>query len=288
MRSAPQRGGIGRDTGAQLPDPGGTDDSNTKYDGNTLRLARSRGDDCQAGLQSLDGAAGSARHSSLYRHDLRVFRVPPAVVSRDRYHEGCRLSGGHDRLGPALHHDLRLAGGGSRLDLLDRHRHARRIGGRVRRLARKERAAQGRCHCRTVLGWWLSDFGLWHPRPSALDAVARLGRHRRHRSRPWLYLPRLDADQMVPGSARHGDGHGDHGLRRWCADRCAACQQSHHAFRQPDQCRRHGDVRRHGRRLFRLHDGWRAWLSRPAEWLAARGLDAAGSRRTRHDHHARR
>ena len=41
------------------------------------------------------------------------------------------------------------------------------------------------------------------------------------RSRPRLYLAGLDLDQMVPRSPRHGDRHGDHGLRRRRHDRLA-------------------------------------------------------------------
>ena len=58
----------------------------------------------------------------------------------------------------------------------------------------------------------------------ALDAVARIGRDRRHRLGARLHLAGVDADQMVPGPARHGDGHGDHGLRRRRDDRRAARQ----------------------------------------------------------------
>ena len=37
-----------------------------------------------------------------------------------------------------------------------------------------------------------------------------------------LHLAGLDADQMVPGPAGHGDRHGDHGLRRRRLHRLAA------------------------------------------------------------------
>ncbi len=48
------------------------------------------------------------------------------------------------------------------------------------------------------------------------------GVDRRHRARHRLYLPGIDAHQMVSRSSRHGDGHGDHGLRRRRFHRLAA------------------------------------------------------------------
>ena len=58
--------------------------------------------------------------------------------------------------------------------------------------------------------------------PQSLDRLSRLRRARRHRPRHRLHLAGLDADQMVPRPARHGDRHGHHGLRRRRLHRLAA------------------------------------------------------------------
>ena len=65
---------------------------------------------------------------------------------------------------------------------------------------------------------------------SALAAVARLRRDRRHRARARLHLAGVDAGQMVSRSPRHGDRHGDHGLRRRRHDRRAARQPADELF----------------------------------------------------------
>ncbi len=83
---------------------------------------------------------------------------------------------------------------------------------------------------------------------SALDALARLGHHRRHWPRPRLHLARLDAHQVVPGPARHGDRHGHHGLRRRRHDRLAARDPAHVPLQDADRSRRRTDLHRHGRR----------------------------------------
>src|SRR4051794_24082877 len=62
--------------------------------------------------------------------------------------------------------------------------------------------------------------------PPAVADVARLGRDRRRRARPGLHLAGLDADQVVSGSPRHGDRHGDHGVRRRRDDRRPAGRQA--------------------------------------------------------------
>jgi hypothetical protein len=80
------------------------------------------------------------------------------------------------------------------------------------------------------------------------------GVHRRHRPRSWLYLAGLDADQMVPGPPRHGDRHGDRRFRRRRDDRCAARRQTDAVVCHTDLCRRLGNLRCHGRDLFRVHD----------------------------------
>ena len=117
------------------------------------------------------------------------------------------------------------------------------------RLARARRPAQGRLRRRRCAG-----AAACCPRrdrrlhPSALAAVARLRRDRRHRPRPRLHLAGVDAGQMVPRPARHGDRHGHHGLRRRRHDRRAAGQPADELFQDPDLGRRLADLRRDGRR----------------------------------------
>ena len=74
------------------------------------------------------------------------------------------------------------------------------------------------------------------------------GMHRRDRARAWLYLARVDADQVVSGSPRHGDRHGDHGLWRRRDDRRTARRHADEIFRYADLGGRLGDVSRVWRR----------------------------------------
>ena len=67
-----------------------------------------------------------------------------------------------------------------------------------------------------------ADVGARHLRAPALADLARVGRDRRHRPRAGLHLAGVHADQVVPGPARHGHRHGDHGVRRRRDDRRAA------------------------------------------------------------------
>ncbi len=122
-------------------------------------------------------------------------------------------------------------------------------------------------------GLVLGAIGVYHP--PALADVAWFRRDRRRRSRPRLHLARFDTGEMVPGPARHGDRHGDHGFRRRRNDRRAAGQPAHELFQDPDRSRRVADVPRHGRDLFLLHDGRRVPLSLAARRLAAGRLDAS-------------
>ena len=135
------------------------------------------------------------------------------------------------------------------------------------------------CWCRRA-----DDLGVRRLHPPTVADVARLGHHRRLRPRPRLYLARLDADQMVPRSPRHGDRHGHHGLRRRRHDRFPARHHPDEPLRHADLGRRVGDLRHHGGDLFRLHDVRRVRLPAAAARMETRGLDAAGKRQG-DDHH---
>ena len=73
-----------------------------------------------------------------------------------------------------------------------------------------------------VLGGRLPGLGARRLRPQHLAGLSRLRRARRMRAGHRLHLAGLDADQMVSRPARHGDRHGDHGLRRRRLHRLAA------------------------------------------------------------------
>ena len=145
----------------------------------------------------------------------------------------------------------------------------------VGRLARAGRAAQGRLRRRAVLVRRSVARRDRRLHASALADVARLRRDRRHRSWPRLHLAGVDAGEMVPGSPRHGDRHGHHGLRRRRHDRRAARRPPDELLQDPDLRRRLGNLRHHGRDLFRVHDDRRVPLSPAAGRLASRRLDAA-------------
>ncbi len=113
-----------------------------------------------------------------------------------------------------VRHGLQLEPVRPRLDVYVLLRAARRLRRHLGRLAGTRRPAQGRPRLDALLVRRPAHFLARRRDPSALDAVARLRRHRRHWPRPRLHLARLDADQMVPRPARHGDRHGHHGLRR--------------------------------------------------------------------------
>ncbi len=108
-----------------------------------------------------------------------------------------------------------------------------------------------------VLRRRLPDLGARRLPAQSLDRLSRLRRGRRHRPRPRLHLAGLDPDQMVPRPARHGDRHGDHGLRRRRLHRLAAVGLADGAFLDTDPCRRRRDLHRPRHRLFLLHDGRR-------------------------------
>ena len=108
------------------------------------------------------------------------------------------------------------------LDLLDRDRGARRFRRTVGRWVeaggpRRAMFTAGLCWAGGLI---ISALGVYAHQ--SLADVSRLWRDRRLRSRPRLHLAGVDPDQVVPGSPRHGDRHGHHGLRRRRVDRFAA------------------------------------------------------------------
>ena len=182
---------------------------------------------------------------------------------------------GHGHRPGAVHHDLRLADRRSRLDVhavLRACSASRRRSGAAGSSAqvRARRASSRRC-C------WCGGLLISAHRRDlapALADVARLRRDRRHRPRARLHLAGVDADQMVPRSARHGDRHGDHGLRRRRDDRRAARQSADEPL--PHATHRSACGRPSSR--WRRSISSSCWAARSAiacrHRLEARGLDA--------------
>ena len=124
-----------------------------------------------------------------------------------------------------------------------------------------------------VLGRWLEEVGprramftaacasaaaFWSPRSACTctrsGSLSRLRRDRRHRARARLHLAGVDADPLVSGPPRHGDRHGDHGLRRRRHDRLAAVGLLMQQFSTRRPIRRRRDLRRARHHLLLLHD----------------------------------
>jgi hypothetical protein len=80
------------------------------------------------------------------------------------------------------------------------------------------------------------------------------GGHWRYRPGPGLYLARVDPDQVVPGQARHGHRHGDHGLRRRRDGGGSPGGSADGALRFADQRRRVAELSGDGGDLLRVHD----------------------------------
>ena len=152
-------------------------------------------------------------------YGFSVFWLP---LSRALGHERAEGVPRHDAGAGTLHHHLRLEGRQHGLDVHAVLRAARHCRRGVGRLARARRPAQGGLRLGAVLVRRSLPRRDRRLHASALAAVARLGRDRRHRSWPRLHLAGVDAGQMVPGPPRHGDRHGHHGLRRRRHDRRAA------------------------------------------------------------------
>ena len=204
----------------------------------------------------------------------------PIVCPGDATTFGGKLA--HDGQG-AVHHELRLDPVRSRLDVHAVLRAARHLCRHLGRLARARRPAQSRRRCGALLVRRPHDLGARRLSPPALDDVARLRHHRRLRAWPRLHLAGLDPDQMVPGPPRHGDRHGDHGLRRRRHDRLTARHHADEPLRDADLGRRVGDLRHLGPHLFRVHAWRRLRLPAARGRLEAGRLDAAHQHQ-RHDH----
>ncbi len=174
-----------------------------------------------------------------------------------------------------VHHHVRLEGREPGLDVHPVLRRARSRRGRVGRLARAGRTAQGRLRRRAVLVRRSLARRHRHLHASALADVARFRRDRRHWPWPRLHLAGVDLGEVVPGSPRHGDRHGHHGLRRWRDDRRAARRPPDELLQDSDVRGRLGNLRHHGRDLLRVHDDRRVPLSPAAGRLASRRLDPA-------------
>src|SRR5262249_19646205 len=91
--------------------------------------------------------------------------------------------------------------------------------------------------------------------------------------------------EVVPRPPRHGDRHGDHGLRRRRNDRRPAGEHPDELFQDAGLGRRLADVSRDGRYLLCVHDDRCVRLPPAADRLAAGRLDAA-ERNQDHDHAA--
>ena len=144
----------------------------------------------------------------------------------------------------------------ARLDLHHRHRLPRPLGGRCSAAGSRTsgpRKAMFAAACCFGGGFLVS--ALRRLTAPALAHLPRLRRARRHRPGPRLHLAGLDADQVVPRPPRHGDRHGDHGLRRRRLDRLAAVDVADAPF--PIADRRSASPRRSWRMgvvYFVLHD----------------------------------
>ncbi len=154
------------------------------------------------------------------------------------------------------------------------HLHARRVGRVMGRLAGTCRPAQIRFHRRDVLGWRDGIGRRRRDDPSALAGLAGMRDTGRCRAGVGLHHPGFDADQMVPGPPRHGNGICDHGLWRRRDDRRADRGFPDEEFRAwRRQCRRGGNADRDGIALLRRDVRRCIRLPHRAGRLVAQGLD---------------
>ena len=212
-----------------------------------------------ARVQPLADPAGGPRRPPVHRPGLRDQRL-------------------QGRAGQALRHQPDR----DRHHLLDRHRDARPVGGRVRHLGRPQRPARRDVHRRLLLVGRLPGRLARHLHRPAVAGLPRLRRHRRHRPGHRLHLAGLHADQVVPRPPGPGHRHGDHGLRRRRADRLAAVAPADGPLRprlQPGgqglgagRQRRRAAVPHPGPGLPRLHAVRRVHRAGAGRRLEARGL----------------
>ena len=119
-------------------------------------------------------------------------------------------------------------------------------------------------------GFLISAFGVWvHQLWLIYIGYGVMGRDR---PRPRLYLPGVDADQMVSRPPRNGDRHGDHGVRGRRDDRRPAVGMADARFLDADPCWAQVDFRSHGAHLRVLHVRRRGSRARAGAGLEARGL----------------
>ena len=179
--------------------------------------------DRRTGLQPLAGAARRARHSPVHRHGVRLLGVLAAAVEGARHHAERRLSRRRGILRPSCSPPpatgrSRTLGWMYTLFFVFLGCSAAIWGGWLERAGpRKAGVVSAVCWCGGML---ISALGIYLHQIWMM--LLGSGRHRRHRPRARLHLAGVDADQVVPRSPRHGDRHGDHGLRRRRHDRLAA------------------------------------------------------------------
>ena len=155
----------------------------------------------------IDAACGALR-ASVHRAGLRLERIQPADdQASGRFAIGPRRLEAH-RAGLDLF-NIAMVFLGS-------------VGGGVRQWVEERRPAQGDVHRRALLGERVFRRRRSASIPAyALDHLSRLWRDRRLCAWHRLHLAGIDADEMVSGSPRDGDGHGHHGFR-WRRPDCVA------------------------------------------------------------------
>ena len=232
------------------------------HDETIPRLVGQREDHCGSRLQPLAGAPGCSGHSSVHWHGLWFFGFLVAAF-QSAGHQGCdQMRTRRGFLGTIVHHQLRLANFHTGVDV---HPVLRPAGHQRRHLgwlAGAGRSAQGRCGLGCVLVRRHVAVGPGRLPAPVLADDSRLRHHRRHWAGSGLYLARLNPDQVVPRSPRHGHRHGHHGLWWRCHDRLAPGRRLDEVFRQPHRSGCDANLRGDGPGLLCLHDGRRFRLPR--------------------------
>ena len=188
-------------------------------------------------------------------------------------------------LGPVVYHCMRLADLHAGLDVHPVLCAARFQCRHLGQLAGACRPAQGRGGVGPVLVRWHAGVGAGGVSAPVLADGSGFGRDWWHWFGAGLYLPRVHADQVVPGPARHGHRYGHHGFWWRRHDRVAAGGGPDEVLCDADRCRGDADLCGHGPGLFRVHDGRCLWLPCARDRLEACGLDASCSRCCEHHDH---